>query len=317
MVKKLCLVLIGALLLQSVLFSSATGLILYKTSDKVGWIEDIPAEEGLCYASIDSGIEIPTRVVFVSSGSAFYSAEWSWNHAGDVDSFSYRVNGGRWVTVDADTFSAKTSVNVDSLNIFEIYATVGGVNSESMFLGILPLAKEEKENAFSARLSFAPYSIAFYDFYNGHTLENAIYTTNTKYGLSADFDLGYSIKNAVRPYFGISYSLERKGTTVIPNAFNVYYAKALCGLDINLMRKNDFTLSAGPFGGVMMHVNGNKFNISSLLGARVDLSYSFNDTLSVSAGTKISASHLPAAEPLLSSITYLVDPLTFSVGVRF
>ena len=282
------------------------------------WSENIPAEEGLCYASIGSGEEIPTKVVFVPTDSTNYVANWTWRHEGEADSFSVRVNGGEWKTSSADVFSAKTPVKVGKLNIFEIYATLNGVNSESEFFGILPVAKEEsRDDHFSLRFTATPYSLAAFDFYNGHVIENATYMTKTKYGLSLDLDLGYIMSDVVRPYFGLGYSVERKDATIIPNAFNVYYAKGLCGLDINLMRKNGFTLSAGAFGGLMMHVNNNKFNISSILGARIDFSYAINDSISVSIGTKASASHLPAAEPLLNSITYLIDPLTLSVEARF
>lgn len=283
----------------------------------MGWSENIPAEEGLCYAYVDSGEEIPTRVVFVPGHDTSYSAAWRWSHTGDADSFSYRVNGGEWITAVADELKAETSVDVGKLNVFEIYATVNGIDSETVSFGILPLAKEKTEKYFSTRLSSTPYSLATYDFYKGHLLKDAIYLSRTRYGASMDLDVGYSINNTVRPYLGLGYSVERKGVTIIPNAFNVYYAKAVGGVDVKFMKKNDFSLSAGTFGGVMLHVNGNKFNISSVLGARIDFAYSISDNLSVSVGTKASASHLPAAEPLLSSITYLIDPLTLSIEARF
>ena len=108
-----------------------------------------------------------------------------------------------------------------------------------------------------------------------------------------------------------------KKETIIPNAFKVSYFKAYVGLDLRFIRVGKLSSSLGVFAGGMMGINAGQYNISSILGGRIRFDYYLNSHLSLGLQTRFSASYLPANDPLYKSMTYLIDPLTLSLDVRF
>ena len=166
-------------------------------------------------------------------------------------------------------------------------------------------------------LTASPYSIGIYDFFNGHNIPDARYLTITNYGLSADGEVGYQVNNNILLYLGAGYGYQMKKETIIPNAFRVSYLKALVGLDLRFIKVGKFSSSLGVFAGGMMGINAGVYNISSILGGRIRFDYHLNSHLSLGLQTRFTASYLSANDPLYKSMTYLIDPLTLSLDVRF
>ncbi|MBO5770257.1 MAG: hypothetical protein J6R23_03290 [Spirochaetales bacterium] len=288
-----------------------------KTTRTVEWFQNLPEKEGPFSISID-GEEIPAELVFVSNNDFEYSVVWSWDLPDSPDGFSYRLNGGEWNTVEGEERSVVTnSLELDKFNLFEIYATKNGVDTDISTHGIIAKKDNRYNYPGSLRLSLAPYTLTIYDFYNGHHIPSAKYLTYSKYGLNVDSDFGFYFFNRLRLSLGTGYSLILKRESVIPNAFDVHYVKAYSGLDIAAIKRGSFSASVGAFGGIMMHINAKRYNISSYFGARLDFSYALNNHIVLSAGTKFSAAHLPSSEPLMNSISYFIDPVVISAEVRF
>ena len=108
-----------------------------------------------------------------------------------------------------------------------------------------------------------------------------------------------------------------KKNTIIPDAHEIQYIKAFGGLEAVVYRKNSFDISCGINAGVMMHINANRFNVSPIYGARFDFTKSFNDTIALSIGSKLTVAHLPAPDPILCSMTYIVEPAVISIRTSF
>ena len=191
------------------------------------------------------------------------------------------------------------------------------INEESSITTLEPKLISNKEKKISIRLTLSPYSIGIYDFFNGHNIPDARYLTITNYGLSADGEVGYQVNNNILLYLGAGYGYQMKKETIIPNAFKVSYFKAYVGLDLRFIRVGKLSSSLGVFAGGMMGINAGQYNISSILGGRIRFDYYLNSHLSLGLQTRFSASYLPANDPLYKSMTYLIDPLTLSLDVRF
>ena len=191
------------------------------------------------------------------------------------------------------------------------------VNENSSINTLEPKLISNKEKKISIRLTASPYSIGIYDFFNGHNIPDARYLTITNYGLSADGEVGYQVNNNILSYLGAGYGYQMKKETIIPNAFKVSYFKAHLGLDLRFIKVSKFSSSLGVFAGGMMGINAGQYNISSILGGRIRFDYYLNSHLSLGLQTRFTASYLPANDPLYKSMTYLIDPLTLSLDVRF
>ena len=191
------------------------------------------------------------------------------------------------------------------------------INEESSITTLEPKLISNKEKKISIRLTASPYSVGIYDFFNGHNIPDARYLTITNYGLSADGEVGYQVNNNILLYLGAGYGYQMKKETIIPNAFKVSYFKAYVGLDLRFIKVGKFSSSLGVFAGGMMGINAGQYNISSILGGRIRFDYYLNSHLSLGLQTRFSASYLPANDPLYKSMTYLIDPLTLSLDVRF
>lgn len=308
--------LLSVFLATACVFASGADSIKYKSSNEIGWIETIPEEEGSLMVSIDGENEIEAELIHIHDADKHY-AQWSFDYGNDADSFSYRLNGGPWTTIEASIKSVKTPFEKDTLNLFEIYAESDGVKTPIKTLGLIVVDKTEKANNFSLRLTSAPYSLAVYDFYNGRHIAKENSISSSAYAVTADIDLGYSPAERLRFYLGAGYSLAIKKDTVIPEAHDVHYIKAFLGVDAKAIVKGDFSLSAGLFAGAMAHINAGMYNMSSIMGARIDCGFKISDSFRLNLGTRMTAAYQPAAQPLMSSMTYLIDPLTLSLEMMF
>ena len=275
------------------------------------------------------------------------NATFSWTIANSNTKLRYTLNNSKPKTIKSD-ISEITIKNIPSneLSIFTLEAKVNNKWLECGRVGLIPInvieeeQKQEeliepvfnenssintlepklisnKEKKISIRLTASPYSIGIYDFFNGHNIPEARYLTITNYGLSADGEVGYQVNNNILIYLGAGYGYQMKKETIIPNAFKVSYFKAYVGLDLRFIRVGKLSSSLGVFAGGMMGINAGQYNISSILGGRIRFDYYLNSHLSLGLQTRFSASYLPANDPLYKSMTYLIDPLTLSLDVRF
>ena len=284
----------------------------------------------------------------VTTAESNINATFSWNIANVNTKLRYTLNNSKPKTIKSD-ISEITIKNIPSneLSIFTLEAKVNNKWLECGRVGLIPVnvieEKEEqqeeliepvindnssintlepklisnKEKKISIRLTASPYSIGIYDFINGHDIPDARYLTVTNYGLSADGEIGYQINSNILLYIGAGYGYQMKKETIIPNAFKVSYIKAYVGLDLRFIRVGKFSSSLGVFAGGMMGINAGQYNISSILGGRIRFDYYLNSHLSLGLQTRFTASYLPANDPLYKSMTYLIDPLTLSLDVRF
>ena len=285
----------------------------------------------------------------VTTAESNINATFSWTIANSNTKLRYSLNNSKPKTIKND-INEITIKNISSneLSIFTLEAKVNKKWIECGRVGLIPvnLIEEEqtqkqeeliepvvnenssintlepklisnKEKKISIRLTASPYSIGIYDFFNGHNIPDARYLTITNYGLSADGEVGYQVNNNILIYLGAGYGYQMKKETIIPNAFKVSYFKAYVGLDLRFIKVSKFSSSLGVFAGGMMGINAGQYNISSILGGRIRFDYYLNSHLSLGLQTRFTASYLPANDPLYKSMTYLIDPLTLSLDVRF
>ncbi len=287
----------------------------------------------------DDNKETLSKVVFTEHNKI--AATFSWDISNTK--LRYTLNNSKPKTIKKD-INKLTLKNLPSneLSIFTLEAKVKNNWIECGRVGLIPVniieaeeLQEEvisensvidsleaklisnKEKKISIRLTLSPYSIGIYDFFNGHNIPDARYLTITNYGLSADGEVGYQVNNNILLYLGAGYGYQMKKETIIPNAFRVSYLKALVGLDLRFIKVGKFSSSLGVFAGGMMGINAGVYNISSILGGRIRFDYYLNSHLSLGLQTRFTASYLSANDPLYKSMTYLIDPLTLSLNVRF
>lgn len=316
--KKHFCVLIASLVLVLSLHADANQTIKYKTSNEIGWSYIIPSTPGDIAVSVDEGEEIETTLVFLNADAEVHQIEWTWSCEAEATSYCYRLNGSEWQsTTDTKLVTDINECINKPFNLFEIYAVVNGEGQELSKQGLIVLDKEPYRYPFSTRLTVAPYSLGIFDFFNGHDIPNANYLTKTKYGVSSDIDFGYYVTDWFKPYFGLGYTFGNKQETIVPEAKAVQYAKAFTGFDLTVWSHDAMSVSGGVFLGGMMHINAGTYNTTSILGARIDFYYDLNKHLALSVGTKATAAYVDSSQDLLKSMTYIIDPITVSMEVRF
>ncbi len=244
----------------------------------------------------------------------------SWENEGDYNYFRYQRDGeeeGKWAVTDGNTESAVLPYH-KGLNTYYIQSSWDGVNwSES---GVDTYFHEwEKVNIpLSIRLNVAPYSSAVYYFYEGHYIDKARTLMGTIYGVSTSLELDWTPFNFLRIYPEFGYSYEMKMQTVIPKKQDMHYMKSGFGFDglINVSDKSDVYL--GAFGGVMWHINNNRYNAAPYFGGRIGFETALGEHFTLGAFTRVTASILDVGDDkLYSSVTLLIDPLTLTLSYNF
>ena len=160
-------------------------------------------------------------------------------------------------------------------------------------------------------------ALGFFDFFNGHGTASSKALTISKYGLSADLEIGWYVIDNLRLYIGGSYAFTDKKETVIPDANRVHFAEAYLGLDVKIVRFSDFSLNAGLFSGALFSFNAGYMDISSILGARIGLDYAITDNFIIGIQTGVTASYLDNEDSLYKSMTYLLDTVALTFETRF
>lgn len=316
--RKVVVIALCIILFSLNLQASSYQSIKYKTSNNISWSTELPKEEDSVLVSIDNGDEIETEIIHINGYARDYQVKWSWLSDNEADSYKYRVNEGAWTTVsDSEIYLNAKDFAKKKFNLFEVCSVGNNVESAIGKRGLIVVENNPYRYPFSIRFGFSPISVAAFDFFNGHSIPDAKYLTLSQYGLSTDLDFGYYLTDGIKIYLGAGYSYVKKVDTVIPDAKAIHYIKTLGGFDFTIVNSGKASLASGLFGGCMFHFNAGKCSISSLMGARLDFNFDLGNNIMLSAGTKLTAMYLPSKQNLLKSMTYLIDPITVSMEVRF
>ncbi len=140
----------------------------------------------------------------------------------------------------------------------------------------------------------------------------------TIYGVSTGIELDWTPFSFLRIYPEFGYAYEMKIQTVIPKQQDMQYIKAGGGIDYLLSLSDKRDIYIGAFGGVMWHINNNKYNTSPYFGSRLGLDVSIIEHLTLGAFTRVTASFLTVEDDTLySSMTLLVDPVSLTLSWDF
>ena len=260
------------------------------------------------------------------------NVRWQWN---DIDAEFYRWQlGGEsedgWNVVQGNVHFADT-LNLDPSSIHHFYIqssmdgntwtsstmeTWGGDDSIASEQEIIDVTGKQKKNRFGFRTSLSPYSLAIFDFYNGHDVEGAKFLTMTDYSTSFDAELFWEPPWPIQLHLDAGYVFALKSETILPKAIDVHYVRIGGGLDF-LISNEKLSFAFGVLGGELMTFNADHWNPGSYLGGRLLLEFNLTENLLLGVQSKAAASYQKASEPLLSSITWMIDPVTLSFSYRF
>ncbi len=244
----------------------------------------------------------------------------SWENEGDYNYFRYQRDGeeeGRWTVTDGKTESAVLPYH-KGLNTYYIQSSWDGLLWSDSAVTTYTYEKEPVVIPLSLRLNVAPYSSAVYYFYEGHYIDKARTLMGTIYGVSTLIEFDWTPFNFLRIYPEFGYAYEMKMQTVIPKKQDMQYIKLGGGFDglVGVSERSDVYL--GAFGGVMWHINNNKYNIAPYFGGRVGFETALGEHFTLGAFTRVTASFLKVEDDkLYSSVTLLIDPVSLTFAYNF
>lgn len=247
----------------------------------------------------------------------------SWTPVSDAQFVRYMINDSEWIESNGNEKLVLRNIESGKPLKFALQFSDDGTNwSETEEKTIIPYSVSvdtnvRKSNPFSIRATFSPLTFGFFDFFNGHGTASSKALTISKYGLSADLEIGWYVIDNLRLYIGGSYAFTDKKETVIPDANRVHFAEAYLGLDVKIVRFSDFSLNAGLFSGALFSFNAGYMDISSILGARIGLDYAITDNFIIGIQTGVTASYLDNEDSLYKSMTYLLDTVALTFETRF
>lgn len=270
------------------------------------------------------------------------NVRWQWN---DIDAAYYRwqLDGESedgWTVVDGNTLYADTyDLDPTLLYNFHIQSSPDGVSwsnaSVETWGGFDEIATEEvdaavdvsesmedapaaksRRNRFGVRAGLSPYSFVLYDFYKGHDIKDAKYLTMTNYSAALDTELFWKTPWPLALHLDAGYTLALKNETVIPNAVDVHYVRLGGGLDC-VIANEKLSFAFGVHGGELITFNADHWNPGSYLGGRLLLEFKISDNLLFGCQSRVTVSHQKASDPLMSSLTWIVDPMALSVSYMF
>lgn len=265
------------------------------------------------------------------SGTLFAAnVRWQWN---DVNATYYRwqLNGTseeEWTIVDGTVLYTDTyGLDPNIINKFYIQSSNDGINwSKSVeeiwgsegteFSETVEDSVNMKKSYFGVRVNLSPYSLAIYDFYNGHDIKDAKFLTMTNYSAALDTELFWKSPWPFALHLDAGYTFALKSETVIPNAKDVHYVRLGGGLDCVLANKK-LSFAFGVLGGELITFNANRWNPGSYLGGRLLLEFNLSDNLLLGCQSRVMVSHQKTSDPLMSSLTWMVDPVALSITYRF
>lgn len=247
------------------------------------------------------------------------SAIFSWDNS---DTFflyyRWREEDGEWNLSQSETNSEAVIPLEEGKHTIEIaFSNDGEKWSSSLFypLTVLKAPKEVRNTQIEMASSFS-LSYGIFDFYNGHHIEDARYLTTTDSGFSLGLELALPLGERWRLYGLYSYSRENKKTTVIPDAFMVEHHQFGLGIDM-LFPIKSWRLFVGPSLKYSVDINGGYWSPSVFLGTRGGVEYFLTEKVYVGMETGLSLAYNSAEDPLMRSLTYLINPVGIRMGVKF
>ncbi len=140
----------------------------------------------------------------------------------------------------------------------------------------------------------------------------------TIYGVSTSLEFDWTPFSFLRLYPEFGYAYEMKIQTVIPKEQDMQYIKGGLGVDYLISVSDRSDIYLGALGGVMAHINNNKYNIAPYFGARLGLETKITENLTLGAFARVTASFLTVEDDTMySSVTLLIDPVSLTLSWRF
>ena len=248
---------------------------------------------------------------------------WQWN---DVDATSYRwqLDGEAedgWTVVDGNTLHADTpDLDSSRINRFYIQSSHDGLSWSDSFVETWgedeEIEEQKKVSHFGMRAALSPYSIDIFDFYNGHHVADARFLTHTSYSTSIDTEFYYRTPWPLSLHLDAGYNLGIKKETVERNAYDVHFIRLGGGID-GVVANEKLSFSFGILGGEMISFNADSWNSGSYLGGRLLLEFNITESLLLGLQSKATVSYQKTRDPLLSSLTWIVDPVSLTIAYRF
>ena len=223
--------------------------------------------------------------------------------------------------MDGNTLHADTpDLDSSRINRFYIQSSHDGLSWSDSFVETWgedeEIEEQKKVSHFGMRAALSPYSIDIFDFYNGHDIEGAKFLTMTNYATAVDTEFFWKTPWPLSLHVDAGYTFALKTETILPKAIDVHYVRLGGGID-GVAANDKLSIMFGVFGGELITFNANRWNPGSYLGGRILLEFNLSDNLLLGCESRVAASYQKATDPLLSSITWLVDPLALTVTYRF
>ena len=260
------------------------------------------------------------------------NVRWQWN---DIEAEYYRwqldsESDDGWTVVNGDVHFADTlDLDPSMINHFFIQSSLdgntwtsstvktwGGENSIESDQETIEVSGKPNGNRFGVRAFISPYSLAIYDFYNGHDVKDAKFLTFSDYAAALDIELFWKTPWPLALHLDAGYTFALKSETVIPDAMDVHYVRLGGGLD-SVIANEKLSFAFGVIGGELIAFNAEHWNPGSYLGGRLLLEFNLSDKLLLGCQSRVAVSYQKASDPLMSSLTWMVDPLALSITYRF
>ena len=243
---------------------------------------------------------------------------WSWKEQDGVPFYRWRMDGGEWTETEVATTGSIEVAN-GGKHTLEVQASYDGVNWSGSTKSLITAVSSRRDGeriGLELRSSLS-LSYGAYHFYNGSHIPGARYLTTTKPGLTAGAGISLSLSKHLRVNGEYSYTLLEKRETVIPDAFRVEHHQAGFGFDVLLPINERWRAYLGLTSDYSVDINAGMWSPSSFIGAVFGVEYFINKNAYIGLSTGIKAAHNDDSDPLYRSITYLAEPISAVVGVRF
>ena len=246
--------------------------------------------------------------LFLSSSLFAYTVEWTWE--GDSAYYRYSLDEANWtVTEDKEAYTEVENdrepsfLFVQSSNDKETWS-----KSSKGKYSLSPI---------TVRVNLSPYTSAIIDFYNAHSIEKARDLTGTVYGNSLSLDLCWDNNSSLRLYSKLGGSYVVLNTPVSARSRVVEYIKGGVGVDLynKLYRETSFFFGLG--GGVMLHINEKKMNITPYGETRLGFEWDINERVRAGVVSSVSVSHFENEDKRNNSLTLLFEPISATLSYRF
>lgn len=258
---------------------------------------------------------------------AAIDVEWRWNV--DEDSslyFRYQINGTEddgWIPLERGASSVITpDIPSDEETVFCLQSSRDGVTWAEPACAVRTrddIERERRDDSMISSVGFrqimSPYSVSLIDFYNGHDIKGAKYLTSSVYGLSLDTEVSLALRERFSYFFSAGWTLTSRKDPVIPGSGTVNYVRLIAGNDL-LFGAGSADIGIGAFAGAYFAFNADVWSASPAAGMRAFIEWPVTPTVSVGAMSRFSLTYHGAEDPLMKSLTWIIDPISVTVTWR-